>query len=111
MKELLEMTAVASGRRAPKIQMPHAVAFAAGYADNFIAWMLGREPHIPMEGVRMARHKMFVDCSKATRELGFKPTGIEGAIERAVKWYIQNGYVLGGERVLSGRRLNCRRGL
>ena len=54
----------------------------------------GREPQIPMEGVRMARHKMFVDCSKATRELDFKPTGIKGAIERAVTWYVENGYVL-----------------
>jgi dihydroflavonol-4-reductase len=95
LKEFLALTAAVSGRRAPKIRMPHAVAFAAGYADNLLAWILGREPHIPMEGIRMARHKMFVDCSKATRELDFKPTGIKGAIERAVKWYVENGYVGG----------------
>src|SRR5260370_20169722 len=41
----------------------------------------------------MARHKMFVDCSRAARELGFRPTGVEAAIERAVRWYVENGYV------------------
>src|SRR6266699_4861225 len=93
LKEFLGLVAVASGRRAPRIQMPHTVALAAGYAENFFAAFLGREPRIPLEGVRMARHKMFVDCSKAAREWGFRPAGIEGAIERAVQWYVENGYV------------------
>ena len=43
----------------------------------------------------MAKHKMFVDASRATRELGFRPAGIEAAIGRAVRWYIQNGYAVG----------------
>jgi hypothetical protein len=73
--------------------MPHVVALVAGYAENAFASLLGREPRIPLEGVRMARHKMFVDCSKAVRELGFKPAGIDGAVDRAVRWYMENGYV------------------
>jgi dihydroflavonol-4-reductase len=93
LKDFLGLVAEASGRRAPRVQVPHAVALAAGYAENFFAAILGREPAIPLEGVRMARHKMFVDCSKAGRELGFKPTRIEGPIERAVQWYVENGYV------------------
>jgi nucleoside-diphosphate-sugar epimerase len=36
---------------------------------------------------------MFVDCSKATRELGFQPAPLEAALERAVRWYDENGYV------------------
>ena len=115
LKDFLKLTAAASNRRAPRVQIPHAVAFAAGYADNVAAWVLRREPRIPLEGVRMARHKMFVDCSKAARELGFMTTGIEGAIERAVKWYVENGYVPkyshGETRALKSSDLNCRRGL
>jgi dihydroflavonol-4-reductase len=59
------------------------------------------EPHIPLEGVRMARHKMFVDCSKAHRELGFAPGTPEAALARAVEWYQANGYVKSraGQRV------------
>jgi dihydroflavonol-4-reductase len=93
LKEFLRLTAAASGLRTPRVQMPHAVAFAAGYAENLFAWVVGREPRIPLEGVRMARHKMFVDCAKAIRELGFRPTGVEAAIGRAVQWYVTNGYV------------------
>jgi dihydroflavonol-4-reductase len=61
--------------------------------DTAVSRMLGREPRIPLEGVRMARHKMFVDASKAGRELGFVPGSIEAAIQRAVDWYESNGYI------------------
>ena len=61
--------------------------------ETGISRLSGREPQIPLEGVRMARHKMFVDASKAGRELGFAPGPIEAAFERAVRWYETNGYV------------------
>ena len=41
----------------------------------------------------MARHKMFVDSSKAARELGFQPSPLEAALERAIRWYSDNGYL------------------
>jgi dihydroflavonol-4-reductase len=55
--------------------------------------MLRREPHIPVEGVRMARHRMFVDTGKAERELGFRAGPIAAALDRAVRWYQEHGYV------------------
>jgi dihydroflavonol-4-reductase len=55
--------------------------------------MLGREPHIPLEGVKIARHRMFVNTAKAGRELGFHPSPVPEALERAVRWYEANGYV------------------
>ena len=54
-------------------RLPHAVALAAGYVDAAISRVLGREPRIPLDGVRMARHSMFVNAEKARRELGFAP--------------------------------------
>jgi len=36
---------------------------------------------------------MFVDCTLAQRELGFKPGSVVAALERAVRWYEVNGYV------------------
>jgi nucleoside-diphosphate-sugar epimerase len=36
---------------------------------------------------------MFVDCSRAQRELGFRPGSVAAALERAVRWYEANGYV------------------
>lgn len=66
---------------------------ALGYADRFAAGLWRREPRIPLEGVRMARHAMWVNGTKAERELGFQPGSVEAALQRAVDWYLQNGYV------------------
>jgi len=87
---------VVSGRSAPRWKIPHALAYAAGCADTAFAWLTNREPQIPLEGVRMARHKMFVDASKAGRELGFVPGPIEDALRRAAEWYESNGYAPAG---------------
>jgi nucleoside-diphosphate-sugar epimerase len=43
--------------------------------------------------VKIARHMMFVDCTKTQRELGFKPGSVAAALERAIHWYSDNGYV------------------
>jgi dihydroflavonol-4-reductase len=92
LKEILDVLARISRLPSPRIRLPHAVAMVAGYADQIFSRMLSRQPRIPLEGVRMARHKMFVDCSKAARELGFQAGSVEAALERAVTWYGQNQY-------------------
>ncbi len=96
LKQMLDMLAAATGRPAPRWKFPHALAYAAACVDTGFSSLLGREPQIPLEGVRMARHKMFVDASKAGRELGFAPGPIEAALERAAAWYESNGYIAAG---------------
>jgi dihydroflavonol-4-reductase len=95
LKQILDMLAAIVGRPAPRVRLPHAVALAAGYADEFFARLRGREPQIPVEGVKMSRHRMFVESDKAERELGYKPTSVEAALERAVRWYESHGYIRG----------------
>jgi dihydroflavonol-4-reductase len=95
LKEILDALAAITGRRAPRLKLPHVVALAAGYADELYSRLAGREPQIPVEGVKMSRHKMFVESDKAARELGYAPGKIEAALERAVRWYEDNGYVAG----------------
>jgi dihydroflavonol-4-reductase len=93
LKQILDALAAITGRAAPRIQLPHAVALMAGYADEVFSRLMGREPRIPLEGVKMSRHKMFIESDKAQRELGYKPTKVEAALERAVRWYQENGYI------------------
>jgi nucleoside-diphosphate-sugar epimerase len=38
---------------------------------------------------------MFVESDKAEKELGYKPTPVETAFERAVRWYESHGYIRG----------------
>jgi dihydroflavonol-4-reductase len=93
MREILEALAQATGRPAPRVRLPHALALAAAYADTAWSRLRGREPRIPLDGVRMSRHRMFVDASRAGRELGFTAGPPEEALARAVRWYEDNGYV------------------
>jgi dihydroflavonol-4-reductase len=93
LKQILEALATIAGRPAPRVRLPHAIALAAGYADEFLSRLSGREPGIPVEGVKMSRHKMFVDSDKAERELGYKPGSVEAALARAVCWYTDHGYI------------------
>lgn len=95
LKQILDVLSKIAGLRAPRVKMPHAVALAAGYADQWFSRLAGREPQIPVEGVKMSRHRMFVASDKAVRELGYAPTSVEAALERAVRWYQENGYVRG----------------
>ena len=93
LKEILDALAAITGKAAPRLRLPHAVALAAGYADEVYSRLAGREPKIPMEGVKMSRHRMFVTSDKAARELGYAPGPVEKALERGVRWYEDHGYV------------------
>jgi dihydroflavonol-4-reductase len=96
LKRILDALSAITGRPSPRVRLPHAVALAAGYADQWFSRLAGREPQIPVEGVKMSRHRMFVESDKAERELGYKPTSVEAALERAVSWYQQHGYLNAG---------------
>jgi dihydroflavonol-4-reductase len=96
LKQILDALSAITGRPAPRFRLPHAIALAAGYADQLFSRLAGREPQIPVEGVKMSRHRMFVESDKAEHELGYKPTAVEAALERAVSWYQQHGYLNAG---------------
>jgi dihydroflavonol-4-reductase len=95
LKQILDALSAITGRPAPRVRLPHVVALAAGYADEFISRLRGREPQIPVEGVKMSRHRLFVESDKAERELGYKSTSVETALQRAVHWYESHGYIRG----------------
>ncbi len=84
--------AKAVGRPAPRIRIPYAVAYAAGVVSTAWAGITGKEPIAPLDGVKMARKKMWVRQDKAERELGYRPGPAAGALERAVEWFRTNGY-------------------
>jgi len=93
LKAMLDLLAKITGLRAPGLKIPHGLALGVAYANTVFSRLLGREPGIPIEGVKIARHMMFVDCSRAQRELGFKAGPVAAALERAVRWYEANGYI------------------
>jgi dihydroflavonol-4-reductase len=93
LKAMLDALAKITGLHAPSLKIPHGVALGVAYMNTAFSRLVGREPGIPVEGVKIAQHMMFVDCSKAQRELGYKPGSVAAALERAVRWYESNGYI------------------
>jgi dihydroflavonol-4-reductase len=93
LKEILDTLARLTGLPAPRLRVPHWIPLAVAAVDTSLARLVGRSPEIPIEGVRLSRHRMFFDASKAVRELGLPQTPIEEALERAVGWFRENGYV------------------
>jgi dihydroflavonol-4-reductase len=104
LERIVHALAAVSGRPAPRLRLPYGVALAAGHVSDLIARVLDREPLVPLEGVRMARHKMFVDSSKARAELGFQSGSVEAALDRAVCWYRTHRFVKGHSDTDAPRR-------
>ncbi len=91
LQQILGRLAKLAGKAAPKIKLPYAVAYAAGVVSTGLANLTGKEPIAPLEGVRMARKRMFVSHAKAERELGFHPAPVDGALQRAIDWFKESG--------------------
>ncbi len=92
--ELWRRLGAVSGRRPPRRRMPHAVAMVAALADEARCRVVaGAQPVVPLEGVRMARHHMYVNSRRAEDELGVTRSSVDAALEDAVRWYRENGYV------------------
>ncbi len=78
----------------PAVRVPDALLFAIAYADDVRCRLHRRaRPLVPLEGLRMSRERMFVDNSKARRELGFHAGSVREALDRAVRWYGRHGYL------------------
>jgi dihydroflavonol-4-reductase len=93
LKGVLDILADITGLPAPSLKIPHGLALGVAYAETAFSRLIGREPQIPVEGVKIAQHMMFVDCSRAKRELDFQTGRVSAAFERAVRWYEANGYI------------------
>ncbi|MFQ5693429.1 MAG: hopanoid-associated sugar epimerase [Nitrospinota bacterium] len=98
-REILEILARITGRRAPRIRLPHGLALLMAHANEALSrFVTRRQPLIPLSAVRHAAHYMFYRSDKAVRELGFPQTPIETALRDAVRWFEENGYAAGRPR-------------
>lgn len=91
--EILAEVAGAVGRRPPRLRIPHGALLPVAFGVELAARISGREPFVTLDGVRMARKKMYFSSQKASRELGYAPRPAREAIADAVAWFNANGYL------------------
>ncbi len=90
---ILAEIAQITGRAAPKVRIPHTLIMPIAHAAE--AWTRltgGSEPFVTVDGVRMARKKMFFSWDKAKRALGYEARPARQALADAVGWFRENGY-------------------
>ncbi len=92
LREVFEILSHLTGIKAPSVKLPREVVLPLAYLNQAFSWITGIPPRIPLEGVKMAKHKMHYDCSKAIRELGIPQTPPEVALEKAVRWFRDHNY-------------------
>jgi len=92
LKEFLDILSNITGRPSPSVRIPHWVAILAAVGDSAYNGMMGKAPNIPIEGVLMARKKMFFSSDRAVEELGLPRRPIEDAAVQSVNWFVNNGY-------------------
>lgn len=94
LKEILTELAAITGRQPPKIRLPHNLVLPIAYVSE--AWartMGGKEPRVTLVGVRLAKKRMFFSTEKARRVLGFHPRPVGEALQDAVNWFREHGYL------------------
>lgn len=94
LKEILEILGRITGLKPPTLRLPYWSVLPLAYLSQWTSnWITKRPPLISLEGIKMAKRLMFFDASKAVKELGLPQSPVEMALERAVRWFIENGYV------------------
>jgi len=79
------------GRRPPRLKLPRAAIYPIAFGADFLAKMSGVEPFVTLDGLRMARHRMFFDDSKARRELGYASRPYRDGLSDAIAWFRSHG--------------------
>jgi dihydroflavonol-4-reductase len=93
LRDLLAAIAGLSGRRAPRISLPRMPLYPLAYGAEAVARLTGKEPLLTLDGLRLARYRMFFTSAKAERELGYRSRPYQEGVADALAWFRKAGYL------------------
>jgi dihydroflavonol-4-reductase len=93
--EILAEIARQCGRRPPTVRIPHGAIYPIAVLAEAWARLIpsAGEPFVTVDGLKMARKKMFFSSAKAARELGYAARPAARALADAVAWFRAKGYL------------------
>jgi len=93
LQAILGVVAELTGRRPPRIRLPHRPVLALARLAEGWARLSGGAPFATVDELRMAKKRMFFSSAKAVAELGYRPRPARQAIADAVGWFRLAGYL------------------
>ena len=89
---ILTEVAELSGKKPPLMRLPIAAVVPIAIAAESVARFTGKEPFVTLDGLRMARKKMYFSSAKAIAELGYRARPAREALAEAIEWFRAAGY-------------------
>ena len=89
--EILKRIALLVGRKPPTIRVPIPAIWPLAVASEAWARVSGKEPLLTIDGLRMAKKKMFFSSAKAERVLGYRARPAQVALADAVAYFRERG--------------------
>ncbi len=93
LREILTAIAELVGREPPKVRLPYNLVLPIAYISEAAARFTGKSPVATLEGVKLSRKMMFFSSEKAKEELGYAARPPLLALQDAIRWFYENGYL------------------
>jgi len=81
------------GRKPPTIRIPRAPLFPLAWANEQLRKVIGGDPFLTVDSLKMARHRMFFSSAKAETELGYRARPHREALVDAIAWFRGAGMI------------------
>ncbi len=96
LREILSVIAGLSGRKAPRLRLPHNLILPIAHGAELIARLTGKEPFVTVDGIKLAKKQMLFSSRKAKRQLGYQARPAIMAFEDAIDWFHDQSYLARG---------------
>jgi len=92
LQQILQRIAALTGGKAATIKLPHGLILPLAYAAEFAARTFKTgEPFVTVDGIKLARKRMFFTHAKAERDLGYSARPVDDALTDAIAWFREHG--------------------
>lgn len=95
LKEIFSTIAQMTDQKPPKIQLPPTLLLPLAHMFQWVAKFNQKEPLVTVDGVKLARKKMYFSCNKAKQLLGYRPRPAQEALKDAIDWFLSHPKEIG----------------
>lgn len=94
LSQILTHIANRMGRKPPRVKIPHNAILPIAYmAETWTRLTGGETPFVVVDGVKMAKKKMYFSSEKAMADLGYQSRPAAQALDDAIQWFQTKSYL------------------